>query len=402
MAMLRNLHSAPTDFSERSVYKGGAYPPAFLEYAWYVNLLYMFLGQVWGIIIPSVGGAIWALVAAGCLLSVHSQARLVYKPVAWALCAGILVIAIQVLFHGVAESVWRAGIDFVAWIAMLITAQALCLRPQFLQRFALVTLAIGVACVPFIQVRPSGNVMRAWASGTGIGNPNGMGLWFGFCTVYCVFWGFHSQKPTQRTVLWTMAAGCFFMVLLSVSRAPLVAILLACVVGARSVLKRGYVPLLLFTIFVCIVYMVGLFDEWLDYYTARGTEETGRSALWAAGMERFLAAPWFGYGLNDVKVLRAGNLLANPHNGPIHIALGAGIFPAICFMIYVTKAVIGAFRVMRGGYVGETALILPLVVFALIEVMILDYAFMSPWVVVVFGLAARVGESSLGQRRVVF
>ena len=380
------------DASDQPAHKNEAYPPAFLEYCWYVNLVYMFLGQVWGIIIPLVGGAIWALVAVGCFLSVYRRAKLVYRPVAWAFYAGILVIIIQVLFHRASQEAWRAGIDVLAWMAMLLSAQALSHRPQFLQRFAVVMLVIGAACVPFIQVRSSGNVMRAWASGTGIGNPNGMGLWFGFCTVYSVFWGFHSQKQTHRAVFWTIAAGCFFMVLLSVSRAPLVAILLACVVGLGSVLKRGYIPLLLFTLFMYVVYLFGLFDEWLGYYAARGTEETGRSGLWATGVERFLNAPWVGYGLDDVKVMRRANFFANPHNGPLHLALAAGIFPVVCFMMYVVKAIIGALRVMRSGFVGEAAIIPPLVAFGVIEVMILDYAFMSPWVVVVFGLATRADQ----------
>lgn len=399
MIKMRNEPGAGAQFFERTTAVAPLHPPAYLEYIWYINLAYAILGKALNIIIPSVGGAIWLVLAATCVLSVGVQNLRVYKPVAWALGSGVLVVSIQLLFHEQSSMAVHEVIDCIAWMAMLITAQALALRPGFLQRFGLVAFAIGLAVVPFIQVRSSGNVMRAWASGTGIGNPNGLGMWFGFCTVYFVFLGFHSQKLILRTVFWTVAVGCLFMVLLSVSRGPLLAILLACIAGLSSVLKRGYVALLSLALLLYFVYLSGVFDDWVDFYFSRGTEETGRGLLWSVGVERFLDAPWIGYGLGDIKVSKGGNYLVNPHNGLLHIALGTGILPLTCFMIYMAKAVIGALRMMRTECGGEAAFIPPLVVFALIEIMTLDYAFMSPWVVVVFGLAARTGQMDSYQRR---
>jgi hypothetical protein len=50
-------------------------------------------------------------------------------------------------------------------------------------------------------------------------------------------------------------------------------------------------------------------------------------------------------------------------------------------------AVTGAFHILRKNLVGEAALLPSLVAFGLIETMILDTAFMSSWVVVVFAMA---------------
>ena len=95
----RRLQSEQAGFVGRTAGEANVYPPAFLEYAWYASLAYAMLGQVWGIVIPSVGGAVLVLLAAICLLNVGDQVLRVYKPVAWALWTGIFVITIQFFFH---------------------------------------------------------------------------------------------------------------------------------------------------------------------------------------------------------------------------------------------------------------------------------------------------------------
>ena len=77
-----------------------------------------------------------------------------------------------------------------------------------------------------------------------------------------------------------------------------------------------------------------------------------------------------------------------PHNALLYIGLAAGIIPVICFSGYLAKAVSGALHIMRRVRAGEATLVPPLVAFALIELMNLDFAFMSAWAVVVFALAA--------------
>ena len=400
MSTTRNELGRSADLTEGTTYETAICPPAFLEYIWYMNLAYAMLGQVWGIEIPLLGGVTWMLVAAICFLSVGGQALHVYKPVVWALCTGTLVIAIQLLFHQGTEEALKEGTFFLSWLAVVITVQSLSLRPGFLQRFAVAALAMGLATVPYIQIDSAGGVMRGRASGTGIATPNVLGMWFGFCTVYLVFWGLQARKLISRAAIWTAAVGCFFVVLIAVSRGPLLGVVLALVVGLRSALKRSFVPLLTLVLSICVVYMSGVFDDWIGYYFVRGAEETGREKLYPIALERILNAPWIGVGLGDIAILIHGTFV-NPHNGLLHIALGAGIVPLICFLGYLAQAAIGALRIMRRGYVGEAALLPPLVVFALVEIMILDYSFMSQWVVIVLGLASRAGQADSYQRSMI-
>jgi O-antigen ligase len=152
-------------------------------------------------------------------------------------------------------------------------------------------------------------------------------------------------------------------------------------------------------ILIGVVYMSGAFDDWIGYYFVRSAEETGREEIFPIALQRILDSPWIGVGMGDLGMQRAGRIgLTEPHNGLLHIALAAGIVPGICFLGYLARAIVGALRIMRSEYVGEAVLLPPLVVFALLEIMILDYSFMSPWVVVVCGLAARAGQADRYQR----
>ena len=387
------------EVSTKPAFLGPSCPPAYLEYVWYLYLFYWMLGAVWGIVLPDVGGVIWVLIGVASLLQVGNHAILVYKPVGWALCTGGFAIGIQMLFHGWSGRVAQHEItEFAYWISLLITVQALSFRPGFLQRFALLATVLGVACLPYIQVREVGGVMRAWATGTLISTPNALGMWFGFCTVYFIFQGFQYQTLMLRAASWSVALGCFYVVLIAVSRAPLVAVFVACLVGFRSALKRSFAPLMAFAILIYLVYLFGVFDEWLDYYLLRGTEESGRGRIWPAALDRISGSPWIGFGLDDVKVLNGYGKLVNPHNPLLHLMLGVGVIPTICFLGYVFRAIAGAVRLVRREQEGEAMILLPLVVFASLEVMNLDFAFMLPWVVVVFGLAARAGYQGASQK----
>lgn len=389
MAVTHNFQNVDVGPITRRDNERGAYPPAFLEYAWYLSLFYTMLGSAWGIVIPAVGGALWVLVAVGSFLSVSSQGLRVYKPVALALSTGILMIAIQLVFHQQSQRAFGEGIFIVGWLALLIIVQALSLRPGFLHRFALVALAIGVACVPYISMADAGGVTRASASGTGISNGNALGMWFGFCAVYFLFWGFQCQKPIFRIVSWTVAVGCLYILALTVSRGPVVAIALACVIGFRSSLKRSFVPLLSFILLISLIYISGIFETEIGYYLARGAEKSGRGTLFSRGLERVIDSPWVGVGLGEIAIgVLGGKKFINPHNGLLHIALGGGIVPLICYLSFLARVIVGTLHIMQRVHIGEAALLPPLVAYALFEILMLDVVFMSPWTIVVLGFAA--------------
>ncbi len=390
MATTRNELGKHAGLTEETTYESAICPPALFEYVWYVILVYGTLGQVWGMVIPSVNGALLALLGVACFFTGVRAPRL-YTPVAFALCTGISVLAVQFFFHS--DMALSNSISFIGWLCMVIIVQSLSLRPRFLQRFALVAFAIGVACLPYIQMQGAGGVIRARATGTGIHNGNVLGMWFGFCTVYFFFWGLQSRGLILRAVSWTIGLGCLYVVSLTVSRGPLLGIVLACVVGLRSALKRYFVPVLSLVVLMWLAYASGVFQETIDAYSTRGAEETGRGKVWPAALQRLLNAPWTGVGLDSIYTSFGSRRTITPHNALLYIALAAGIFPVICFLGYLARAVSGAIYIMRRVHVGEATLLPPLVVFALIETMILDAAFMSPWTVVVFALAAGASQA---------
>ena len=399
MRMTPNVQSTAAGGASQMPNKPGVYPPAFLEYAWYASLAYAYLGGVWGIVIPAVGGAILLVLSAACLLNLGDRAIPLCKPVAWAFYTGIAVLLIEVMFHDIGGKAILEITAFAQWLTVLIIVQTLSLRPNFLHRFALAALVIGVACLPYINVRSVGGVMRAWASGTGISNPNVLGMWFGFCTVYFTFWGLQCRTPLWRAGSWAVAVGSFFIVALTVSRAPLLGIVLAAIVGFRSALKQNFLPVLLLVLAVGLVYVSGVFDEEMGYYASRGAEESGRGRLWPAAMERILESPWVGDGLDHIGIQGRSGKFMNPHNPILHIALGAGLLPVICFLGYLVTLVLGVRNMMQRVQVGESALLPPLVAFGVFDMMTLDLAFMTPWMVVVFGLTAGAAQTGAYRRK---
>ncbi|UVT19557.1 MAG: O-antigen ligase family protein [Nitrospira sp.] len=334
------------------------------------------------------------ILAVSCFLSVTAKAVQVYAPVALAFCTGISTLAIHFMFFEVNDNAMAEALYFLGWLELLVIVQALSLRPGFLHRFAIVALAIGLATVPYVNLTGgAGAIVRASAVGTALANGNALGMWFGFCTVYSIFWGFQSQNIALRITSWAIAVGCFYMVAITVSRGPVLAIALACIVGFRSMLKHSFVPLLVLVLMISLLYLSGVFDQELESYTSRGVEESGRGKLFPRALERILNSPWIGVGLDDIKVPYGGRRVMNPHNGLLHIWLGAGIVPAMCFLGYLWRVAIGTRHLMRMVPVDEAMLIPPLVVFGLVEFMVLDYTFMSPWTVVAFGLAAGAGQA---------
>lgn len=398
MAITSNFKTTQAGDAKQTTSKNRAYSPAFLEYAWYASLVYAYLGAVWGIVIPAVGGAILVVLAVACVLSIGDRVIPLCKPVIWGFYTGTSVLLVQLIFHDLTDGAISEIIAFIGWLALLIIVQTLVLRPNFLHHFSLVALGIGVASLPYLNIRNVGGVTRAWASGTGISNPNVLGMWFGFCAVYFLFWGLQAQKTYLRAVSWAVALGSFYIVTLTVSRAPLLGIVLACIVGFRSALKRSFVPVVSFVLLLSLVYASGVFDEELGQYASRGAEESGRGRLWPAAVERILDSPWVGVGLDDIRIRSRSGKAIPPHNPVLHIALGVGLIPVICFLGYLFRVALGFRSPMQRPQVGNGTLVPPLVAFGLFDMMTLDLAFMSPWVVVVFGLAAGATQSGFRKK----
>jgi hypothetical protein len=351
-----------------------------------VILAYAMLGQAWGVVIPSVGGVLLAVLAAASFVSVGANAQRVYAPVVLALCTGLSLMGVQFFVHS-AQS-FDQSVIFFGWLFNLIVVQTLSERRGFLNRFALAASAIGLGVFPYVQLESSGGYVRAHAAQTGISNANALGMWFGFSTVYFVFYGLQCRNLFLRTIYWAGGLGFLFVVTLTVSRGPLLGIALACVVGLRSALKRYFAPVLSFVVVMWLIYESGVFQQTIDAYFVRGTVETGRGTVWPLAFQRVIDSLWTGVGMEAIATPRPIGKAITPHNAFLYLGLAGGIVPMICFLGYLFRAGSGALRIVRKVHVGEAAVLPPLVTFALTEIMTLDLAFMSAWVVVVFALAS--------------
>lgn len=357
--------------------------PAYLEYGWYAVLAYAMVGTAWGMVIPAMGKVSLVALAAACFLAVGSQASRVYAPVRWAFGAGISVVLISYVFHS--EASLEESYGYVEWVCNLLIAQTLLLRPGFLHRFAWAAFGIGVSVMPFIVGRPDGALTRIGAAGTALSNANALAVWFGFSTVYFLFMAVQTRQAVKRGVYGVLVLGCLFMVANTVSRSAILAIVVACIMGFHSILKRHFLPLLSMMILLWGTYESGVFDALIDQYVARGTKDTGRAVVWPIALDRFLNEPWIGVGFDNIKI-PYGRKIIYPHNGLFQIALGAGVVPLICFLAYLARAATGTYRIIQMGGVGDYMMVPPLVTFAVLELMVSDRVFMSPWVVVALAL----------------
>lgn len=383
---MRNETGVYAGVPEETNEKTASCPPAFLEYSWYVLLAYAMLGQAWGVVIPSLGGALLGLLAVVCFFTVGAQISQVYAPVALAIATGVSMMAVQYFLHS--EQSLYESIPFIGWLFTVVIVQALSLRPRFLHRFAVAAFVIGLGVLPYMQGHDDSGLMRAAASGTGIANPNSLGMWFGFSVVYFAFYGLQSRTLLQRAVYWAGALGSLYVVAITVSRGPILAIFLACAVGLHSVLKRNFYPAVSLVLLIWLAYESEIFNQLLDQYFVRGTTETGRGKMLPLVLQRIFDSPWTGVGLDAIRTPTPWHRRGmTPHNGLLYLWLGAGIIPLICFLGYLARAVRGSLQMMRRIRTEEAAIVPALVTFALIEIIILDTVFMSAWVVVAFALA---------------
>ena len=74
------------------------------------------------------------------------------------------------------------------------------------------------------------------------------------------------------------------------------AVAIAGIIALHRILKRGFVPLLIFAILGSGFFISGMFNDAIGHYDQRGTEESGRLLVWPLAIERFLESPLIGVG----------------------------------------------------------------------------------------------------------
>jgi len=349
-------------------------PLWFIEYGLYASLSYASLAPILGIQIDRLGIVFLAGLA---LLSFHvyrrrsiDSVRFLALPMGFSrlvlpMGLGVSYLILQLIFHG--ESINSGYVKgFIPWIFTLIVVQAISLRQGFLHRFVIFALLMGIVLLFFLDMRNYGGLTRVGLDRQigGLSNPNTLAAWYGFCAVYFYLFGINAQRQIGRMVSWVIAIGCLFVVTLTVSRGGLLACLIAMIVGSREFLKRGFVPLLLLLIVAWIVFVMGIFDQAISFYTMRGGEETGRGLIWPRAWENFVNSPWTGLGASNVGIyLPSAGKSVTPHNGFLFIAVAAGIIPLMFYVAYWVQAIWAALCAPDGKTHGVPSH-LPLVVYA--------------------------------------
>jgi len=256
-----------------------------------------------------------------------------------------------------------------------------------MHRLALLMFLIGLASLPFLVIRgPETEVERAAVVGVAsiLSNSNGLGGWFGFCAVYFMVLGLENKRDSIRLLSWGLAAGCLFVVGLTVSRGAILGVVLAGAVVFKRLPKRGLLPISVLILGSGLIFALGVYRQSLEAYEERGMEDSGRLEVLPLATERFVNNFLIGVGDSQVGTWVPGSANpTTPHNSFLFIALASGIVPLMYFTAYSLKAVRGALSLESQGS-AFARLYVPIFVYACVHVMLSNDPFMEPWTVVTF------------------
>ncbi|MGE0826096.1 MAG: O-antigen ligase family protein [Candidatus Binatia bacterium] len=358
-----------------------------LEYGFYGSLGYAIIGPALGLTAGFVGAGFLAGLAASCILFHRSRVAQVYRPIVAPLLCGVFFVTLQALIHN--ESLLDEYVRaFVTWMLMLIVAQSLSQRLEFLQRFTVAAFVIGLLLLPFLKISsdPSEHGRASLDQTVGLNNSNEFGAWFGFCAVSFLIVGIETRRPIVRTATWLASAGCLYVVGLTVSRGALFATALAGVIAARRLLKRGFLPILFLIMLGGVIYNLGVFQRITAAYEARAGEETGRFLIWPVAMSRFLNSPLTGVGVSHVGTyVPSKHREITPHNAFLFMALASGIIPVTFFMLYCWRTAQSAFSVSATPLT-VAPFVLPLYTYCFLIINTSNFPFMSACVVVTMSI----------------
>jgi O-antigen ligase len=363
--------------------------PAF-ECIYYVLVVYSMLGDLLPFSIPLAGAASTLLLAAVCAVRMSSRLRGAILTTIWAPVACALSYAlIQTLVHGETIVDEPSMQQLTLWMAGLFIVHYLSLRAGFVHRFAFVIVVIGIFVVPYLQQFSGDETRASLDRRIAISNPNDLGAWFGFCSVYFIVLALEVRRTWVRAVAWTAAVGCLLVIGLSVSRGPLLAVACSAVFALRRVLRRGFVPLLMLVVVAWVSYVTGLFDRVAGLYIDRAFDESGRLLVWPLAIGRFLDSPLAGVGIRDIGTyILEVDAIVVPHNAFILMALSSGLAP---FVFFVATWVQQFARVWspRGRTDPDASFQVSLLIYAVLIAMNLNEPFTSPWTLATFAFVGR-------------
>lgn len=359
---------------------------SFTELAYFFVMFYTVLGAPLGLTVGNVGvGILMLFVFGGWLAEAGGSLSLVLRQIGWTLACGVSYLVIQLLIHDESSSQIYVR-NFGMWIPSLFVLQWLAGREQFLHRFAFMTIALGFAMIPYMNTYGGGGYQRfGLDNSVGFANPNDLGCWYGFCALYLTLAGFSAQATGSRMFCWIVGLACLYLVTLTLSRSPIIAMAGAILVASRRLFKESFPLLLLLGGLAYGAMLLGVFDTALKSYGLRATEETGRLGIWPMLIEKFLNAPLLGIGASHAGAVNSGGRFITPHNGFMLIGVSSGIVPLAFFVGHWIKAAKAALRATVDNWPGSEFQ-LPLLVYALLVTNSGNQSFMAPWAMVCMAL----------------
>jgi O-antigen ligase len=264
------------------------------------------------------------------------------------------------------------------------------LRPGFSRRYPLVLFCVAALSLPYLAYNTGAveraHVQRDLGLGGGLASVNGLGEWFGFFAIFFAIYGLETNRFSHRLAAWGTMVGCLVVVGLTVSRGSMFGAALAIAIAFRSLLRRGFIPVLLLITVTGIVYESGLFDRAFTSYEERAMQESGREKIWPAVIDRILASPVLGVGESEVGTYISAGQPDQPHNTFLYIALSAGMLPASLLLAFFIRA--GRQSAVQAKAQKDEAFRLPYVVFTFVVLMLGDLGFMAPWALLTIAVAA--------------
>jgi len=374
-------------------------PSSVVEYGFYLYMCYILLGGAFGLFVNNLGSTLLVLLVFLCVYEVGFQAITVIRLVAFPLGCGVTYTFIQLFFFE--ESLTVTVRPFLIWMLVLFLVQLLALRGNFLHRFVLVMFFIGLAALPYLSFYESGTAVGPMQRVKldrviEFGHTNAMAEWYGFCAVYFMLLGWTTRTNALRNLSWLIAVGCLYVVTLTVSRGALLAVAIAIVIASRHFLKKGFLPLLMAACVGWIVIELGIFEQTAQFYAARGTEDTGRLAVWPLIIDSFLESPLIGVGHANVGATTARGSFITPHNGFLYLAQSSGIVSLALFIAYWLRAGRAALRADIGKS-ADAIFYLPFFAFSFLIVNAGNFTFMEVSVIasLAFPMTASVQQQTL-------
>ncbi|HQY58806.1 MAG: O-antigen ligase family protein [Nitrospira sp.] len=357
------------------------------EVGYYFVIFYTVLGGPLRLTVGNIGvGFLMLFLLTLWFVQNAASCGLVLKQAGLALGCGITYLLIQLLVHD--ESSTQLYVrGFGIWLPALVVVQWLSNQPGFLRRFAFFTVAMGFAMIPFMKISVSAGLYQriGLESGVGFANPNDLGYWYGFCALYLILAGFSTSVAGSRILYWAFGLVCLYLVTLTLSRSPLIAIAIAIMVASRRLLREGFLLLFLLGGLVYAAIQLGVFDAALKSYGLRAGEETGRTTVWPILIDAFLNSPMVGLGASHAGMFVPDGRFFTPHNGFLLIAVSSGVVPLMFFIAHCIKAAKAAF-LSTARNMPDSIYYLPLLTYVLLVVNTSNGTFMAPWAMVSIAL----------------